>query len=402
MTDYDASNDLVSPEESLEHAVLAVARDLAVRLPGMASFGPLSIRATPTEVYDLNGEVLFRDYTVGRGRIVAGYVRMAASRVIGTPHVATELGARAWNFEAAVKRLTPRARKTHAGAKLLGRPKLVCYSYPKLGVMFEIAVDGRPTQVVYDVASLDPVPLAPDRPDIEGAYAWSFYAALPGGAGRSARLRRYAAMDKARLALPAAVWRKLLAARSLELALKLVAFKYRRSATKLLQFCPHYAYDHARGHHCFSLSAQQVNDYCAVATCQMILCYYRYYYAQVDIAPACGYNAGSGCPSDQSPGYESLSCNHLDAAFDNAPTWSKAKTQIDGLHPFKSGIPGHARACAGYSATSWIFGGTFDEKLYIYDPWPWNANIALGGAVYWEDWAAITHTNYVTTRVDCP
>ena len=400
MTDHDESNQPVPADESLEHAVLAVARDLAAGVPGVTSFAPLSIRATPTIVHDLNGEVLFRDYTVGRGKLVAGYVRIGASRVLGTPHVATELGARHWSFEAALKKLVPRVRKAHAGVKL-ARPKLVCYSYPKLGVMFEIATGGSPTRLVYDVASLDPVPLAPERPDIEGAYAWSFYDALPRGAGRKARLQRYAAADKARLALPRALRNKLLAARSLEVASKLVAFKWKRSTTKLLQFCPHYAYDHARGHHCFSLSAQQVNDYCAVATCQMILCYYRYYYAQVDIAPACGYNAGSGCPADQSPGYESLSCNHLDAAFDNAPTWSKAKTQIDGLHPFKSGVPGHARACAGYSATYWIVAGS-DEKLYIYDPWPWNANLALGGAVYWENWSAITHTNYVTTRVDCP
>jgi hypothetical protein len=54
-----------------------------------------------------------------------------------------------------------------------------------------------------------------------------------------------------------------------------------------------------------------VNDYCAVATCQMILWYYRYYYTQNQIAPALGYSAGGGCPSDQSTGYESLSNNHI-------------------------------------------------------------------------------------------
>ena len=145
-----------------------------------------------------------------------------------------------------------------------------------------------------------------------------------------------------------------------------------------------------------------MNDYCAVATCQMILCYYRYYFTQDQIAPACGYSAGSGCPSDQSPGYESMSCNHIDATFDNAPTWQKAQDQIDALHPFKSGISGHARACAGYSRTPWIFGGTTEEKLYIYDPWPWNADFAVAGTVTWEDWDSITHTNYVYTRLNCP
>ena len=79
--------------------------------------------------------------------------------------------------------------------------------------------------------------------------------------------------------------------------------KYSIGATKLLQYCTHYGHTHARSHHCFVLHGQQVNDYCAVATCQMILCYYRYYRSQDDIAPSLGYSTGGGCPADQSPGY---------------------------------------------------------------------------------------------------
>ena len=105
--------------------------------------------------------------------------------------------------------------------------------------------------------------------------------------------------------------------------------------TKLLQYCTHYNYNEVRSHHCFVLQGQEVDDYCAVATCQMILCYYRYYYTQNQIAPALGYSAGSGCPSDQSPGYKSLTCNHLNAAFDSTPTFTEAKAQIDALHPIQ-------------------------------------------------------------------
>ena len=178
--------------------------------------------------------------------------------------------------------------------------------------------------------------------------------------------------------------------------------KIKINATKQLQFCTHYNYNEARSHHCFVLHAQQVNDYCAVATCQMILCYYRYYYTQGQIAPALGYTAGSGCPPDQSAGYEQLSCNHLDATYDTSPTWEEARDQINALHPLKSRIPGHARACAGYSYVWWLCDGIKDKKLYIYDPWPWNADYKLGGAVYWEDWDSVTHTNYVFTRLLCP
>ncbi len=130
----------------------------------------------------------------------------------------------------------------------------------------------------------------------------------------------------------------------------------------------------------------------------MILCYYRYYYTQNQIAPALGYSAGSGCPSDQSPGYKSLTCNHLTAAFDSTPTFNEAKAQIDALHPFKSGISGHARACAGYSRN--LLTGV--NRLYIYDPWPWNANFKLAGTVTWEDWDSPVKTNFVTQSLTCP
>jgi hypothetical protein len=266
--------------------------------------------------------------------------------------------------------------------------------------MFTLEGPNAPARAIYDVADLARIPERLEKPDTEGSVAWSFYDSLS-DAERRSRLKRFTAADTARLAIAAKARRDIVAARSFQSVADLVAFRWQRTTTKLLQYCSHYPYTHARGHHCFSLHAQQVNDYCAVATCQMILCYYRYYFDQDTIAPACGYSPG-GCPSDQSPGYESMSCNHIDATFDNAPTWAKARDQIDLLRPLKSGISGHARACAGYSRTTWLFGGTTEEKLYIYDPWPWNADFALGGTVTWEDWGSITHTNFIYTRIACP
>jgi hypothetical protein len=37
--------------------------------------------------------------------------------------------------------------------------------------------------------------------------------------------------------------------------------------------------------------------------------------------------------------------------------------------------------------------------MYIYDPWPWDADYKLGGCVCWEAWGAITRTNCVFTRL---
>jgi len=82
-------------------------------------------------------------------------------------------------------------------------------------------------------------------------------------------------------------------------------------------------------------------------------------------------------------GYDSLSNGCLDATYDNAAVWAEAKTEIDANRPLKSGIPGLARACSGWKRQNLtLIGGTATKWLQMHDPWPWNADICQGGAVY--------------------
>lgn len=403
VTKHPESEFTIPSDERLAHALIGTAKNLAAEIPGLADWAPGKLDRTPQVIYDINGQPLFYDFRVSRGDATLGYVRVAASRLLGSSVVLSEMGERKWSFESAARKLAPKVRKAFAGAKVLS-PKLVCYSYPtKLAVQFDIDGPGQKRRAIFDVASLARVPETGEADDRrEGFVAWSFYDSLS-DKERKRRLARFKRVDADVTRLSARLRRNILAARTLAGVVDILKPAFRRTVTKLLQYCNHYAYTHGRSHHCFSLHGQQVDDYCAVATCQMILCYYRYYYSQDDIAPALGYNAGGGCPPDQSPGYKSLTCNHLDSSFDSSPTWEKARDQINLLRPMKSGVPGHARACAGYSYTRWLFGaGLQDKKLYIYDPWPWNADYAQGGAVVWEDWDAVTHTNYVYANVDCP
>jgi len=401
MPRYESGEYIVSISDAYEHAVLAVLRGLHIALPGIASWRQAAVNKRPTVIFDLSGHPLFFDFAVVLGRRPLGYARIAANQLVGSPGVALELGARQWDAESAQRKLGSVLRRRFPRAQA-SKPRLVCYSYPKLGLMYELSGSRVPPRVIFDVASLDVIPERPKRPNSEGAYAWSFLESLTDNE-RSRRLDRYRRHEKARRSLSASARRKLTAAKSFPGMLDLIRFKLKKTISRTLQYCDHYDETEPRSHHCFSLHAQEVNDYCAVATCQMVLCYYRYDYTQDDIAPDLGYSSGSGCPSDQSGGWETLTCDHLDASYDTSPTWEKGRDEIEALHPFKSGIPGHARACAGYSYSSWSWPaiGGADKKLYIYDPWPWNADLKLGGAVYWEDWDTIEHTNYVTARVNC-
>jgi len=397
---YPEEEHLIKPEEAVEHAALSVLRNAPLGQFDAQVWLKSNVKKDPAVVYDLNGKPLFYICEVGQGEEMPGTVHLAASRVLGRPELAIELGRPAWNFDTAVKRLTPRVKKEFPRSRI-SAPRLIAYSYPKLGVMYDIDSPSGKQRAIYDVGSLGRIPERHERPDSEGAYAWSFYESLDNNR-RKANLALMRKVDKARDRLPARTRAELRKTRSLATMIDKVGFTIKKSKVRKLPYSPNYAWNHARGHHCFELYAQQVDDYCAVATCQMVLAYYRYYFSQATIAPSLGYSPGGGCPSDQSPGYRSLSCNQLDASFDNTPTFAEAMTQIDGLHPFKSGIPGHARACAGYSISYITPIGSDFQKLLIYDPWPWNADYAAGGAIRWEDWSTPTKTNYVTTKIKCP
>ena len=385
---------LIPREELAEHLVISLAGAVAAGLPHVADWHKASISKEPMEIFDINGTLLFLDYPVSRGQEVCGYVRSAASRIVGNPVVSFEVGPRAWDFDAAVRKLSPLVKRSYPGARIRS-PRLVCYSYPRVGVRFEVTSrEGQTTAVTYDVTGLKPVPDTPGQPDREGVGMRSFYDAL-GDPERKARLARFHEIDRWRTRLSLADREKLRRARTVAAVSDLVALPALRMTTGLLADRDHYGYNHARSHHCFVLQGQQVDDYCAVATCQMVLCYYRYHYSQADIAPQLGYSAGGGCPADQAAGYESLTGNHLDATYDTAPTFAKCRDQIKAKHPFKSGVPGHARACAGY----FEWPALSSRRLYIYDPWNWNADYAVAGAITWEDWDTVTHTNCIWTSI---
>jgi hypothetical protein len=398
-TDYSEEAHLIPEEESWQHALLGIVRNAAAGLPGVAAWLSATVRNEPLVIHDINGRRLFYDYQVEMGGETVGYVRVAASKVLGPPVVAIELGPRHWNFRAAVRKLIPLVKEEFPEDQI-GPAILVCYGYPKLGVLFEIRGEESRTRAILDVADLTRISEQPSRPPVEGAYAWSFYESLA-DADRRSRLKRYVQADAARLDISSRQWKALRGARSVSAAARKIDTAWRKVHTKLLQFCTHFADHRPRAHHCLALHGEEQTLYCAVAVCQMILCYYRYYYTQDQIAPALDFSVAQlGCPADQSPGYKTLSCNHLDAGFDNPPTWEKARDQIDQLHPLKSGVPGHARAVAGHSYTLWKKDAS--RKLYLYDPSPTNPDLALGGTLVWEDWDSVRHTNYVYTRIRCP
>jgi hypothetical protein len=356
----------------------------------------------PLVIHDLDGTPLFYDFDLADDGEPVGVVRAAASPAIGTSLVATHMRPRGWDPRKATRAAEKLVRDQLKATKVTGS-ELVCYSYPKVGVRVTYDAPKRKgAQAIVDVSDgLLVRALGADEP--EGSTAYSYYADIV-QPSMDRRLRRWSRgeedLEVLRRRTPqiAEVDEPLTEANRPALAdllisdLVVVAFPF--TSWNVIRFGPR-----CSPHECFELYAQQTNVFCAVATGQMILDFYRWYHTQDEIADAMNTDSSGTTNPDQVTGYETLSNGCLDATFDGTADWSEARAEINANRPLKSGIPGHARACAGWMRTwSWS-SWTFDRYLKIYDPWPWNADICAGGDIEWEDWDAVTHTNWITVRL---
>jgi hypothetical protein len=388
----------VGRERALAHTRLTILRDWAGDVPSFENFATLEVDSSPLVLRDLNGAELFFEFTLRSGDKAVGSVKASASRLIGSPVVAVQLGARRWDPDYALKAAREKAKKQHPRTKIRGT-SLVCYSYPKVGVRVDLGSGDDQRSLLYDASDLCQIEVFGSDAR-EGSSAWSFYDDIVTPHAERNR-RRFdlaeqeldATVKRTKNALSTAFTERELPRLKASLVLDSV-YAYPFISSHVLKYGPR-----CSPHDCFMLYAQQTNVYCAVATGQMILDFHRWPYTQDQIATAMETGAGGTSHAGQIAGYQALSNNAFVATYDDTADWSEAKAEIDQNRPVKSGIPGHARACSGWKRQN-IFSVRQPAKrwLQIYDPWPWNADLCQGGAVVWEDWDAVTHTNFVYVR----
>lgn len=386
----------VAMDRAMEHALMTYRRAWAGQLAEFDGWADAEIDPEGITIYDINGEPLFYEFTVMSGKEALGRLKVSATKRLGATVATVEFGPRPYDPSKASRKAAKKAQVKFAKATI-GQTKLVCYSYPKIGVRVDLTEAGRPMRsLIYDAVD----GILVDRfgaDELEGLTAWSF---LDGLAPRQQEDRiklwelRDLEIDAARSSTPRLFDRGFTRKDADKLKATFVPdspFAIPFYSQKVLKFSPR-----CNTHDCFELYAQQTNVYCAVATGQMILDFYRFHYNQNDIAVAMSTGAGGTTNPNQVAGYQSLSNNCLTATFDGTADWAEAKAEIDANRPLKSGIPGHARACAGWKRQNiFLIGQPPKRWLRIYDPWPWNADICAGGQLYWEDWDLKTHTNFI-------
>jgi len=389
----------VEKDQAIEHATMTFRRAWAGQVTDFKSWGTAEIDPKPLMIYDLNGELLFYEFTAMDGKDQLGRLKASATKRLGTTVATVELGPRRWDPDKGIREAKKNTKKMFPKSSIMDA-QLVCYSYPKIGVRVNLKEPRRPVRsLIFDVADGNMV----DRfgaDELEGKTAWSFLDHLT-PAAQEDRIKRWDLRDLEREAAlsktPKLFERSFSAKEAKSLRETFVIdtpYIIPFYSQKVLKFGPR-----CDAHDCFELYGQQTDVYCAVATGQMILDFYRYHYDQDDIAAAMSTSATGTSNSNQVAGYESLSNNCLTATYDSTADWSEARAEINANRPVKSGVPGHARACAGWKRQNiWLIGQPPKRWLRIYDPWPWNADICSGGQIYWEDWETKTHTNFIYVR----
>lgn len=378
---YPEEEYLLATKEARQHAFFKALIG-AYTMEGLKLWNGARIGPEPTPIYDINGHVLFLEFPVANEKGTLGYIWVEGSKVLGVPPVYLLLpGARRYDLSLAQKQASLLAQKNYPGWTIV-RSLLVCYSFPRVGIMLTLRDQkGATVTVIMDAADHTIVPQGDAK--TEGAGYSSIYGALP-AEERKGRVEGYSkytglvqeALRKAQLSEESTISEE--GFRQLS-AIVIFVLGTRRTVP-------------------LTLHGQETDDYCAVATGQMILEFWGYSFTQAQIAPAMGYHPG-GCSQDgQVAGYESLTTNALDATADGTADWSEAVAEINAGRPLKSGIPHHARACAGYHQYS-LFGLFTIQNLYIYDPWGQTIpGLPHEGAIYWERWDSITHTNWIYVR----
>lgn len=316
----------------------------------------------PVEVHDLNGSPLFYDVPLEADAAPVGMVRMAATTAVGSPVVMIEPQPRQWDPGSAGRAAIESAAALYPHAPVR-RTRLVCYAYPKIGVEVELG-GPDPTTLLFD--AVGGFRVETETQDIQHDMAsFSFLDRHP----VSEQERRASFEHITAGARPAA--------RANTSTLPDTSYVWLSPVCEAVLGVSHYG---------------QVTPYnCVPASAQMVLDRYGFNFAQNSIAQEAGTSSATGT-SDVgiAQAVATLTGAALTVSFDalgeaRPSLLADAVTEIAANRPVFTQLAGHFRVCLGYARLQTATAAA-PTLLYIFDPWPWNADPCEGGVTYWEAW----------------
>lgn len=320
---------------------------------------------TSRDIYDVDDRLLFRDQMIDLGDGNVWRVRTAASDLLRTPVWSVYAGP--CDVEARIEKALAELRTKTDWEPLIADgekdPRLVCYGYPKLGILAHSRTDPA-AKVVMDIGEFSVLPFdsfkSQENPE-SVTLIWSPYDI----AVRSTiawfrwlwerNMRLLPALPETLEGLPKAI-------------------KDARDSILEKETNPQ-----------LILVGQQTDKLCAAATAKMILQQHGISETQDELAVAMHTGANGATPDDQVNAINQLFGGTLRACLDTTPSFKEAQDEILANRPFKIGEPSHARAVGGFMIEK-----PGKNWLHIYDPDPPNE-----GHSYCEAWDVQLHHDFM-------
>ena len=326
-------------------------------------FADSQLSKDPMIIYDSNGLKLFYQYEITKDGKNVGLLRMAASKVLGSPVIMLQETPDSINYQNAITKSEELLKSTFKDAEY-SEPLWVCYSYPKIGIMYEVTEKGNEAErVIIDAANLFIVP--DEYPKNSGeAGTWSLYDGIEDDQ-ITERLNRW--------------------------NIETNVFDLSSNVQKSKSF--HSKTLWAAG----NLETQPNDFWCQVTTAKMIAYWYGTSHTLehiADVMDAWNYSTSPKSPggaTDRREEYyydgssEGLQMNAIRIDH-NRFQWMDFKDQINNDDVITSTIPRHVRACDGY--------GYYDsggQYMHIYDPL---------GKRYWESVWGVTKKSEIFIKCD--
>lgn len=409
-----ASDDTVDPGNSSTvdptHGYLHAKFAFQSKRDTLDSWHDAVLSTVPILIYDPSGRLLFYQFAVRRNFHSIGTILVSGDERLGAPVINVEPEPSAQSLivqdertqerVALVELAIQKALDANPEAQVLDA-YVVCYAYPKLGIQVELAAadaqwGGVPLHFILDIATREEVVELPEGAgggQLDGNEAYSLLrlaARLDGiEPGEDSESRREAVMAT----------RSQFKDTSGHMLDLLEAFEESEGGGGLVLgsrvvVLPDRILSPSGD---FPLIAQIDTYHCALASAEMIISYLDGAApSQTELEVPFKKGPFGTTNSNQIRGYRSI----LDDSgfgplpLDTDPTPLEIQQAINKNMPMKSGVPSHARVCAGYRVSTYPATDRRDGfelfEMLVHDPWPPNE-----GARYWESWTSILHKNCI-------
>jgi hypothetical protein len=164
----------VIAEKALEHANAQMIQFITTNTEGFESWTGASIDHNPLDLYDLNGQKLFYQFSVYKNSNLIGRIYIGASKTMGQSVRLVEFNPKSFNATDVMSKSVETAKKEYPTEEIKSTT-MVVYDYPKIGAMTIVKdkTSGVEHRIFVDAYTLDVIP---DKPATETQRGiWSMY-----------------------------------------------------------------------------------------------------------------------------------------------------------------------------------------------------------------------------------